>query len=504
MTMLAAPAAAQAATYTVKAGDGACGGADLACGTLADAATAAASGDVFDVAPGTYGSATFTVGGVTVAGSPTFTVDGTLTFSAATGGVSKLQKATIVRSTATPGVLVSGAAGLEVSDSTVLSAGDAVVFAEGTTNKLVRCVVATAGGTAAAVRVTSADLSTAAKQLTLESSLLTGGAAALSVNTGVSGIGSTAGAVTVNLRHVTAAGSTNGLVLDASKAANALGGPSGNITADVTDSIIQNGTAKTTYPGIPPILGVVISPPNTVTDTYTRTLQGAFDANAVFVDPARRRFRLKAGSPAINAGGVTPGESATDFEGQDRSTAPTDQGADEFVPAPAPPPPGPPTPPPPGSTNDGVAPAVVITKPKANQKIKLLTTKTTTVTRNGKRVRRKTSRRTKIGFSGTAADKSGVVGVVLTLERLTTTASAPAKKCRWFNPTKGIVLKSCTKPILVLAKLAANGTWSYNVKSTTRLGAGVYRLVVAGRDKSGKAGNSAPIKDAVHRFKLVK
>jgi len=519
ITMLAAPAAAQAATYTVKAGGGTCGGGDLACESLAAAAAAAAPGDVFNVSPGTYASATFAVGGVTIAGAPNFSVAGTLTFSADAGGVSKLQKAVIGQTSASPALVASGAAGLEVSDSGVASAGDAAVFSEGTANRVVRSVFVTTGGTAAAVRVTSADLSSAAKALTMESTLVTGGAAGLSVNTGSGGPASTAGDIAVKLRHVTAAGSANGLRLDASQAVVAVGGPVGNITADVENSIIENATAKAVFPGVLnlPLLPV-LAPPNTVTDTYDVQTLRTFDPNAVFVNPARRNFRLRAGSPAIGVGGVTAGESATDFEGQDRATAPTDLGFDEFVAAPPTGPP--PSPVPPVATGDGAPPVIVITKPKANQRIKLTktTTRTVTVTRNGKRtrVKRRTTKRTKIGFAGTATDKSGVKGVIVTLERLSVTAStpktaakssaatAPTKKCRWFSATKGIVLKSCAKPVLLLAKLATDGTWTYNIKSTVRLKAGVYRLSAAGADKGGVFGNAAPSKDSVHRFTLVK
>ncbi|MDX6676578.1 MAG: hypothetical protein QOE31_630 [Solirubrobacteraceae bacterium] len=602
LATLAAPAAAQAATYTVKTGDGPCGApSDLACGDLAQAAAAASPNDVFNVSPGTtpYGSATFTVGGVTLVGTPSFAVSGTLTFSSNSGTASKLQKAAVAQPGAAAAVVVSGSSGLEISDSLVAStAGDGVTFAEGTANKIVRSVVITAAAPAsatAAARVTSADLSTADKQLVLESTLLAGGAASLSVNTGVNGLTSQSGDVKVILRHVTAAGSTHGLVLDASKAGALAGGPNGNIIAEVVDSIIQNGTTKTIYPGvlavpgipplIPPIVGV---PANSVTDTYTRTLQ-AFDPAAVF----GKNYRLRPGSPAINAGGFTAGESTTDIDGQDRSAAPTDQGFDEFV-----------NEPPKAvieiKTNpmrtgrpvafdgskssdretgagggivryhwefgdgqaadtttattthtytregdgtatltvvdaqglsspaasapikliDGAPPVIVITKPTANQKIHLTTRKTTTktVTVNGVKVKRKTTttRKNKVSFAGTAKDKSGVKGVVLVVERLSKTASStaakssaattttPTKRCTWIDPKKGAVLRSCAKPILILAKLAKDGGWSYSFKSTLKLAPGLYRITVVGQDNAGASGNSAPTKDAIHRFRLVK
>lgn len=604
VAMLAGPVAAQAATYTVKAGAGPCGGVDTECGGLDDAATAAASGDVFNVSPGTYGSATFPVGGVTIVGTPNFAVDGTLTFSATSGAVSKLQKAAISQNTGPgPGVVVTGASGLQISDTIVLSAnGDGATFAEGPANKIERSVIATGGQATSAVRVTSADSSSALKRLTVDSTVLTGGAAGLAVVTGSGGPLTAAGDVDVILRHVTAAGSTNGLALNASKAITLLGGPFGSITADVTDSIIQNGTAKDSFAGVVPVLLPILAPPNTVTDTYTRTLR-TFDPNAVFTDPADRKYRLRPGSPAIDAGGFSAGESATDLEGDPRLGPTTDQGADEFVNEPpraviavktVPQRDGQPvlfdgsgstdresgagggivsyrwafgdnttaTTTTPTTTHtykgegavtaslvvvdaqgapsapatapvkliDGGLPLVVITKPTANQRIKLTktTTKTTTVTKNGKKVKTKkrTTKRTKLTLAGNAQDKSGVKGVLVTIEKLSSvvstpkkqttkqkttpkpkakaSATGPTKRCRWLDAKKGIVLRSCAKPILLLAKLGSGGAWTFGVKSTLKLGAGVYRASAYGLDNSGAFGNSAASKDSVHRFTLTK
>ena len=601
---LAAPAAAQAATYTVKAGDGPCGApADLACGGLGDAATAAGPNDTFNVSPGTYGSATFSDAGLTISGAPNFTVDGSLVFSASGGAVaSVLEKAVVSLPTgAGPAISVTGTNGLHIRDSAILGqSGDGVLFTEGTNNKIIRSVIGTGGAATAAVHVTSADLSTGAKALTIESSLLTGGAAGLSVNTGQgNGLISAAGDVAVTLRHVTSAGSTNGVVLDASKANPLIGGPVGDITADIVDSIIQRGAAKSIYPGV--LNGLVITaPPNTVTVAATRTLglaadgsTVAFDENAVFMRPLGRNYRLRPGSPAINGGGFTAGESATDIDGQDRSAAPTDQGFDEFV-----------NEPPkavievktnpqrtgrdvlfdgskssdretgagggitkyhwefgdgttadtttPTTTHvytregdgtatltvtdaqgavsatasapikliDGVPPEIVITKPTQNQKIRLTkkTTKTTTVTVNGVKVKKKTTttKKVRVAFAGTAKDKNGVKGVIFTIERLsrTTTSTAaksssattttPTKRCTWIDPVKGAVVRSCTKPILILAKLGKDGAWTYTMKSTVKLVAGTYRIIVAGQDNAGASGNSAAAKDAIHRFTLLK
>jgi hypothetical protein len=510
---LAVPAAAQAATtYTVAPGGGACAGpADTTCGELQTAADAVVAGDTINVQPGLYGSVTFDVGGLTITGSGNVTVNGSVTFTAGTGGVSKLSKIVVGQPNGVAsGVVANGAAGVELSDMVVISANDdGVKFFEGTANKIVRSVILTGGQTTSAVHVRSLDASTATKALTLESTFLIGGRAGLNVETGEApllGIGSNAGDVTVNLRHVTAGGSQNGLLLDSSKAyALLLGTPAGNITANVSDSIIQNGTAKL------PVTTLLVTP-NTITDTYTRSLVPPFDSNAVFVNPAGRNYRLRAGSPAINAGGVTPGESATDVDGQDRATAPTDQGADEFVAS------APTTPPgstPPGATNDGVAPEVVITRPTAGQRIKLVK-KTTKVNKTTKK-KTTTSKRTKIVVGGTSKDASGVKAVVLTIEKISTTVSKPktsassaaatttaTKKCKWLNATKGVVLKSCATPVLLLAKLAKDGTWTFSVKSTIHLGAGKYRATAVGLDNSGKTGNSAKRADAIRTFTLTK
>ncbi|MEA2139135.1 MAG: hypothetical protein QOG56_2285 [Solirubrobacteraceae bacterium] len=608
LAALAAPAAAQAATYTVNAGDGPCGApADLACGGLDDAATAAAPNDVFNVAPGKapYGSAHFTVGGVTITGSPNFVVNGTLTFSGA-GSVSKLQKAIVGQPNGVaPAVVVNGSAGLEISDSGIASTNDdGVVFSESDANKIVRTVVGTTGPQSSAVKITSSDTSASAKKLVAESSLFTGGLASLSVITGASAPVTSAGSVAVTLRHVTAADSTHGLVLDSSHAAPLIGGPFGNITLDATDSIIQNGRSRTVFPGLLALL-TIIAPANTITDTYTRTLgvaadgtTQAFDPAAVFARPDTNNFRLRPGSPAIDAAGFVTDESTTDFEGDPRPGPTTDQGFDEYVNAP-------PTAVIEVATNpqrtgrpvafdaskssdreagagggivryhwefgdgqvadtttpttahtyagegdtsakltvfdaqgaasavasvplkliDGTPPVIIITTPGANQKIKLTTKKTTskTVLVKGKKVKRKTttSKPTKIVFAGAAKDKSGVKGVVITVERIKKTATpaktsakktsakssaatAPAKRCAWLDPKKGVVLRSCAKPVLILAKLAANGIWTYKLKSTLKLSPGIYRITAAGQDGAGASGNSASAKDAIHRFTLVK
>ena len=520
IAMLAAPAAAQAVTYTVKPNDGPCSAADTACGSLAFAADAAAAGDVFNISPATYGSATFDVEDVTLTGVPNFIVNGSLAFTGNGLKPAKVQHLALTQPNGTAaGIISTGTAGLEISDSVVFGvSGDGVTFSEGVGNKIVRSVVVTGGTETSAVHITSADLSTAGKKLLAESSLLSGGLNALSVNTGQgNGLVSAAGPIDVILRHVTLAGSSQSLVLDASKANPLIGGPVGNITASVTDSLVEKAVVKKNYPGV--VTGLVITaPPNTVTYTPVRTME-AFDPGTVFENPAKRNFRLKAGSPAIDQGGFTEGESATDVDSQARPGPTTDLGADEYYPPPAA---GTgPAPTPLGAQNDGDLPKVVITRPKANETIHLTTktTKTTTLMKDGKpvmkdgkpvKVKKTTTKKNKFPvITGTASDKSGIKGVVLTIEKTKAAASAKAAaattaKCRWFNATKGIVLKSCAKPIVLLAKLATDGTWTYKIKSTLRLSAGKYRIITAALDKSGAFGNGAPIKDAVHSFTIVK
>ena len=494
VAVLAAPAAAHAATYTVKAGDGPCGGADLACGGLVEAAAAAAAGDVFNVAAaGTYTSATFNTD-VTINGVAGFVIDGTLEFAG--GGVSKLSKAAVVTGAGNaPAVYVSGGAGLELSDAIVVSRdGFGIFITSGSGNKIVRTGVATGGIATGAIQVQTGPDDQGAVDVTVESSVMSGGGAGIRAftrnNEAEALVGRTAGDITLTLRHITAAGSTNGIDLDSSNSRTLLGG-TGDIRATVTDSIALNNRVVN-FPGtlaLPP-LGA-----NTATLTRTRTLESG-DPAALFVNPTGGNFHLRPdASAAINQGGVTPGESPTDVDGQDRSTAPTDLGADEYYPGPPPTAPAPTAP-----ANDGTPPAIAVKKPTANQRIRKTTRRTRTVTVNGKRVRRTTTTRLRrLAISGTATDPAGVKGVIVTIQKLGT---APGAKCKWYNATKGIVLKSCTKPPLLLAKLGPNGTWTYNANAR-RLSAGKYRIIVLGADNSGAAGNSASRADAVRRFRLT-
>jgi hypothetical protein len=579
LVVLAAPAAAQAVTYTVSAGNGPCASPDVACGSLAEAALAVGAGDVVTIAPGTYDAATFNAGGFTINGAPGVAINGTMTFAGNAGGPVKMTKVAISQPVGNaPAINVSGIDGLQLADSAVVSLnGDAMIITGGATNQIIRTVVVTGGAQTSAVRVSSTT-GTAAKSLLLESSLLRGGAASLSADTNSSLIEAAPGAITITAHHITAAGSTNGIVLDSSNAQSLISGGVGNIVANLTDSIaLNNKTSR--Y--------AVVTGANTSTINATRTIV-THDPATLFADPGHGNFRLRPDAKdAIKVGGFTAGESTTDVDGDPRPGPTTDLGADEFVNAA------------PvaslvvgrakagqpvlldgsGSTDretnygggiaqyrwiygdgttettttprvlhtygaegaagaqlvvvdkqgaasapavarvdvgDGVAPEVTITKPFANQKIKLTTVTTKTVTKNGKKTKVTTSKKTKISFAGAAKDPSGIAGVLLTIEKIgaATSSSTAAKasqtaaskaQCTWFDAKKGLLKVSCAKPKLLLAKVAKDGSWTFSPSTKTkRLSAGLYRVSVYGVDASASFGNSAATKDSVIRFRLTK
>jgi hypothetical protein len=578
-------AAAQAATYTVAAGGGTCGGADTSCESLNAAAGAAGSGDTVQVAPGTYSeSPTFTSSGVTITGStapPGVIVTGTITFSGNGSTPSVLEKLIVAPSTAgSPAVGVSGSAGVAVRDTFLLSgAGAGMAIASGTGNEITRSTVVSGAANGHAVDVQASAVPVG---LVLSSSILSGGAggSGLSVRTGVGTLlpGSAAPA-TVTARHVTIAGSTNAIALDASGAVGLLGVAAGNIAATVTDSIVLGATPRATNPG----LAAPLVPPNTASLAFTRTDQTT-PADQLFVNAARRNLHLRSDAPAIDKGQLTPGDSATDVDGQPREAgAASDLGADEFgnvpptaaiaVTTPTPRSTRPVTFDAGGSSDreagfgggiaqyqwifgdgttqstttptvshtyaregavvvqlvvvdrqggvsapaiaplkiiDGAPPRVVISKPRQNQTIKLTTTTTRTVTRGGAKRTVKTRKPTRIGFAGTASDPSRVTAVYVTLQRLAATAKARAKtsagkakptRCTWLDPKRGLVTRSCVKPVLIRVAVRS-GRWAYNVPTRLRLGAGSYRVSAYGTDGTGAFGNSAPKRNRVVRITL--
>jgi hypothetical protein len=571
---LAVPAAAHAATYTVKAGDGACGGGDLACGGLVEAAAAAHAGDIFNVATGTYPAANFTTN-VEIKGDLGFTVDGTMEFSG--GGVSKLSKAAVATGAGNaPAVYVSGGGGLELSDSYVLSRdGFGVFITHGLGNKIVRTAVVTGGQATGAVQVqTGPDDPNVA--VTVDSSILTGGGAGIRAftkcNQAEALAGRTAGDIDLTLHHITAVGSTNGIDLDASNALALLPSDQGSIRGTVSDSIAFNNRVQNYSGLIVPLLGG-----NTAQLTRTRTLESG-DPTTLFQDPAKGNFRLRSdATQAIGQGGFTPGESTTDIDGEDRSAAPTDLGADEYnnaapvakiaLATATPRTTQPVTFDGRGSTDrdgqatiaeyrwrfsdgtavtttqpfvqhafaaegdaaaglvvvdnkgaaspevavtfkliNGVAPAVGIVKPKSKQTFRTYTTTTKTVTKNGKKVKTKTRKRTKIIIAGLSKPAVGTTQrILLTLQKTKSTTST--KQCRFYDAKRGLRLVSCAKPILITARLikdSKSGEWTYSVPTTRPLSTGSWKVSAYGVDSTGAFGNSADPKAASITFTVKK
>ena len=98
------------------------------------------------MASGTYGSATFAVN-VTLAGTPSFGVNGSLAFTGNGGAPSKIQHLVLAQiNGSAAGIISEGSAGLIIEDTVVVSPnGDGVTFSAGTTNKIVRSAIATGG-----------------------------------------------------------------------------------------------------------------------------------------------------------------------------------------------------------------------------------------------------------------------------------------------------------------------------------------------------------------------
>lgn len=311
---LAAPVAASAATKEVSTA------ADLTA-----AGTSAVSGDTIHVHQGVYvANVTVSAAGVTIdadpgailVNDPTKTSP-TLTFSAGSGspdvvnGLYVLNTAPPASSSSLgPAAIQAGDNGLTLQRSLALSyTGDALS--------------------------STAGMSSPDRTITVDSSMLfaTGkGAAAIRATASNLLPATPAGVTTIVGHHVTALG-TSTVVLDNSAANGAPAvlvtpaSPSGNMTATFTDSILlgKRSTATNTSP---------TSAPNTATiDTTTRNgvADDASTAAALFVNPAKGNYHLRADSPAIGQGGFTSGESATDIDGNAIPATNSDLGADQFV-----------------------------------------------------------------------------------------------------------------------------------------------------------------------------
>lgn len=407
---------AHAATYAVQPRGGACGGSDTACGSLRAAARAVRDGDAVNIAPGRYEeSPRFETAGVVVRGSrsaPGVVIEGTVTFAAPAGRASVLERLAVrAAGDRVAAVVVSGTAGVSVRDASLFSAtGNALTIAGATSSAVTR----------SRLLAGAAAIATGGGALTVDSSILSGG-----TGEGGSAIAVLAPAqyavvpaARVVARHVTIAGAPTAIALPAAAAANA--------TASVSDSIVLGAATE----------GVA----------FARTDHESAPA-ALFVNAQTRNYRLRPGSPALDRGQITAGESTTDVDGQPRTLgSASDLGADEL---------------------DSVAPRVAITRPAAGRTLPA---------------------RSRLRLAGTAQDPSGVAIVVFSLELLPRSGAS----CRWVHPQRGRVTRSCAEPVLVRAKLAKGGRWSFTGPRALRLPGGRYRVRVAGTDRAGVHGNSAP------------
>ena len=446
-------------------------------------------------------------------------------------------------------VAISAAGGAAIRDAVVIGAdGSGLSITNGSANELVRSTVLAAAASGRAVEM---QLGTSPANLSIDSSVLSGGASGvgLFVKTGVGTLPlGGAGSANITARHVTIAGSATAISLDSSDAAGLLS-PVGNIAVTVRDAIVLGSNPAVTNPGL------LVLPPNTASLSLTRTDQTSAP-EALFANPARRNYHLRADAPVIDKGQVTASDSPTDVDSQPRTSgAASDLGADEFVNSP-------PT----------AKIAMKTPSPRAGQPITLdgsessdreagiggpiteyrwtfgdgVTQTTTTPTvehayggpgavvaelvvadRNGGvsapasvsfqlanatpptvlitkpkpsakiALRTKQRKRAKITFSGTAKAEAGIRNVVLTIEKLGTSK----KTCTWLDKKQGLIKGVCSRPVLINAKISP-GTWSYTVASSIRLTKGSYRVSVYGVDASGSFGNTAPTRSRIVRFTL--
>ena len=312
---LLAPAAAQAATFTVDPADGTpCSEVDRTCPTIASAVSAAAAGDVITILKGTYAEAVSLgsgkdglklrgagLGDVKITGAGTgdvisigsqsvelsgVTVDVpgngesavAITASGAKVSASLLQRANpstanvpvvdvsdsgsgelistfVIQgagSAGTPAIRSTGP-GFSLADTVVASSTGPALVLEGGSNQILRSTLAATEAASDAVRVISNDAGNRA--LTTDSSGMLGGAKGAGIR--ATSTGTSAGDIALQVRHATITGSSNGIVLDASGATGTgiLPGPAraaGNIDADVFSSIVHGQSQARRYqPGLP-------------------------------------------------------------------------------------------------------------------------------------------------------------------------------------------------------------------------------------------------------------
>jgi hypothetical protein len=461
------------------------------------------------------------------------------------GGTTTIAHALIVNAVAATGQSRPAVAGgpansLVLSDSLVVSGagqGPGMVLAGGdaAANRVVRSTVEAIGTGSDAVHAQST--TAGAKQLVVDSSVLSGGAnaASLHATTSNSVPGAAAGDLDARLTHATLAGAAKAVAAEAS--ANGLVSAVGSIAVAVERSIVRGTTTTATCQGC--------LAANTATIAVTGSDSSATD---FFVNAGAKNFHLRADAPVIDQGGpAVGGESETDVDGQPRVTgAASDLGADEFVNQP---PVGRLAAPaavrrpaavsfdasasgdPEAATGggiasyhfdfgdgssidsasptvthvyanpgayaarvtptdvqglagaasdavtaqvaDGVAPTVRIVSPKNRAKVRLLTSK------------RKLA---PIRFFGSAADDHGVAAVALTLRQVT-----KGSKCRFFDGKRSFKTVACAQPLVIRVRVQ-QGIWTYKVKSGVRFRKGTYELGAYAVDLGGNVSKPARIR----------
>lgn len=435
-----------------------------------------------------------------------------------------------------PVISFTGANG-KVHDLTVVTTvGDGVVFGPGATELKRSIVVSTAKKDpfAAAVRADSGSAA-GAKSLTVDSSALRG---QTSISSSYATPTAAGAGVTIAARHVTAIGP---IVANTSGATpSALPGlGSQPITVTFTDSIVMGGR----------IAVAGDNRPEAKIDTATRNLVADTDANAskYFVRPASFNYRLRADAQdAIDKGGMSSGESATDLKGGPRVAGPaSDLGADEFVNrAPTASLSGPAavrqnvavtfsaagSSDPDAAIGGGIASyrwdfgdgtttetttptishafperkqySVTVTVTDANGGTATSSPVTFTVAdgsvptsatqqpgpKERLRLYNKKGKRRGVTFFGLAEDDTGLAGVFLALRPVASRNGV----CRWFDGKSKLVSTDCTKPVLLQAKVTGT-SWRYKLPKRARLPKGPYRLLVVPVDTSGLPGATETI-----------
>lgn len=409
------PASSLAETYTVDPADSnnACAaGTDTTCKTIGQAIAAAKAGDTINVLKGTYAesvSIPSSKGNLTLTGGPEVKMTGSGTGDvitiAATGvtingfsievpanagsavrvdssgaaklgnivasrpnsstvndavidvaGTSELDTVLVLQqagAVGTPAISSSGG-GVQLNDViAACTTGPVVSMTTSDKNRIVRSTLLSSEATDAGSNGVQLVSETAgARKLTVDSSIIVGGAKAsgILVKTNTSSAGDAALAA----RHVTIAASGTGITLDAS-GATGNGGlaipptpatPNGNITATINGSIVHAlpggpSVKATAFQATLPLLQASNTvkatlansdgPPASTAGGATVDMGGASNTPdaAIFA----KGLTLRADAPLIDKGGAQAGdESATDVNGDPRTAGPaTDIGADEFV-----------------------------------------------------------------------------------------------------------------------------------------------------------------------------